>query len=57
MRQFKFYMVLQWLLFLPVILPLCVLFGALQGAFQMIERVVEQMMTDVSATQPTETIA
>jgi hypothetical protein len=58
MKQVKFYMVLQWFLFLPIILPLCVLFGALQGAFQMVERVLNQMMTDVSSeAQPNETIA
>lgn len=40
-------MILQWVFFLPVILPLCMAFGALRGAIQMAERVIDQMWTDV----------
>lgn len=55
MRKFRLYMVFQWVFFLPVILPLCVLFGALRGAAQMVERVIEQIKADVlsqSEAQP-----
>jgi hypothetical protein len=48
MKTIRLYMMLQWLLFLPIILPLCMVFGALRGAVLMAERVIEQMSTDVS---------
>lgn len=41
-------MILQWVLFLPILLPLCMVFGALRGAVLMAERVIEQMSTDIS---------
>lgn len=48
MKTIRLYMVLQWILFLPIILPLCMVFGALRGAVLMAERVIEQMSIDVS---------
>lgn len=48
MKHVRLYMILQWIFFLPVILPLCMLFGALRGAVQMAERVMEQLWTDVT---------
>ena len=48
MKTIRFYMILQWVLFLPIILPLCMVFGALRGAVLMAERVIEQMGTDIS---------
>ena len=41
-------MILQWVLFLPILLPLCMVFGALRGALLMAERVVEQMSIDMN---------
>lgn len=52
MRNVKLYMVLQWLFFLPLILPVCLIFGAIQGAIQMTERIINQFLTDVSASKP-----
>lgn len=48
MKTIRLYMMLQWILFLPIILPLCMVFGALRGAVLMAERVIEQMSIDVS---------
>lgn len=48
MRKVRLYMVLQWVFFLPIILPLCIAFGALQGAIQMVERVMDQLLKDVA---------
>ncbi len=48
MKTARLYMIFQWVLFLPIILPLCLVFGALRGAYQMIERVAEQIMTDIA---------
>ena len=51
MRKVRLYMVLQWVFFLPIILPLCIAFGALQGAIQMVERVMDQLLKDVAPTE------
>lgn len=51
MKTVRLYMILQWVFFLPVILPLCIAFGALQGAYQMAERVMEQLWADVVTEQ------
>lgn len=40
-------MIFQWVFFLPIILPLCLIYGALRGAAQMVERVFEQIRTDI----------
>lgn len=48
MKTIRLYMMLQWILFLPIILPLCMVFCALRGAVLMAERVIEQMSMDVS---------
>ncbi len=48
MRTIRLYMILQWVLFLPILLPLCMVFGALRGAVLMAERVIEQMSIDIS---------
>jgi hypothetical protein len=57
MKNFRFHMMFQWLLFMPVILPVCLLFGALRGAYQMGERVLDQFMIDVAQEQTSERIA
>jgi hypothetical protein len=50
-------MLFQWAFFLPIILPLCLAFGAIQGAVNMAERVFNQMLTDVANESQTETRA
>ncbi len=47
MRNVRLYMIFQWVFFLPIIFPLCLIYGAFRGAIQMTERVMEQIMTDV----------
>ena len=47
MKNVRLYMIFQWVFFLPIILPLCLIYGAFRGAIQMAERVMEQIMTDV----------
>jgi len=51
MKKSNLHMVFQWLLFLPVILPLCIVFGALQGMFNTVEQMAQQMWSDVSAVE------
>ena len=55
MKNFRLYMIFQWVFFLPIILPLCIIFGALRGIVQMIERVMEQIILDVSPSEPQST--
>ncbi|WP_164851269.1 hypothetical protein [Larkinella soli] len=50
MKKVNLYMILQWVFFFPIILPLCMIFGAVQGAVQMAERVINQFWSDVSPT-------
>lgn len=51
MRNFRLYMVFQWVFFLPIILPLCIIFGALRGIVQMVERVMDQIIADVMPSE------
>jgi hypothetical protein len=49
-------MIFQWVFFLPIILPLCLVYGAIRGAMQMAERVMDQLVADVLSkgeTHPT----
>ncbi len=55
MKNVRIHMIFQWVFFLPIILPLCLIYGAIRGAMQMTERVLEQMMTDVTQVKETET--
>ena len=47
MKNVRLYMIFQWIFFLPIILPLCLIYGALRGALLMAERVMQQMLIDV----------
>jgi len=47
LKKFNFTMALQWLIFLPVILPLCVIFGAFQGVARMVEKMAQRMWIDL----------
>lgn len=47
MKNVRLYMIFQWIFFLPIILPLCLIYGALRGALQMAERVMQQILIDV----------
>lgn len=46
-------MLIQWVVFLPIILPLCIVFGAAQGIATMLEKMTNQLMDDIEA-QPAE---
>ena len=51
MKKPNLYMAFQWLIFLPVILPLCIISGALQGMFNTVEQMAHQMWSDVSTIE------
>ncbi len=46
-KKFNHGMALQWIIFLPIILPLCIVFGAVQGAMVMIEKMAQRMWLDM----------
>ena len=46
-KKFNLTMALQWLIFLPIILPLCVIFGAFQGVVGMVEKMAQRMWIDL----------
>ena len=47
MRKLNQFMILQWLIFLPLILPLSIASGALQGIKHAFLGLVEQIRNDV----------
>lgn len=51
MKKPNLHLVFQWLIFLPVILPLCIIFGAVQGVVNTVEQMAVQMWTDVSTIE------
>jgi hypothetical protein len=50
MKKVKLNMILHWVVFFPIILPLCMIFGAFQGAIQMADKVLNQFWSDVAPT-------
>ena len=48
MKINKLHLALQWIVFLPIILPLCIVFGAIQGIFDTLEDMFYQTRADVS---------
>lgn len=47
LKKFNYSMAMQWIIFLPVILPLCLVFGAVQGIANMMEKMVNRMWIDM----------
>lgn len=51
MKNVRLYMIFQWVVFLPVILPMCIIFGALYGVVQMVERIIDQIRVDIMPSE------
>jgi hypothetical protein len=49
LKRVNLTMAIKWLVFLPVILPLCIVFGALKGVLTMLDKMTSQMMTDIES--------
>lgn len=47
MQKFNFTMALKWFIYFPLILPLCMVFGALEGMYTMINKMFERMRFDI----------
>lgn len=48
-KKINLSMVLQWITFLPIILPLCIVFGAINGIVDMVEKMAQSMWTDIES--------
>ena len=48
-KKLNYAMALQWIIFLPVILPLCLVFGALQGVVNMVSTMAHRMILDIES--------
>lgn len=53
MKKPNLHLAFQWLIFLPIILPLCIIFGALQGVVNTVEQMTHQMWVDVTTVEKT----
>jgi hypothetical protein len=51
MKKPNLFMAFQWLIFLPIILPICLIFGALQGIASSAEQVVQRIWADVTTVE------
>lgn len=49
LKRVNLTMVIKWIVFMPVILPLCVVFGALKGITSMVDKMAQQMMADIES--------
>lgn len=53
MKKPNLHLAFQWLIFLPIILPLCIVFGALQGVANTVEQMAHQIWADVTTVEKT----
>ncbi len=51
MKKANVFMAIQWLIFLPIILPICLIFGALQGIASSAEQVIQRIWADVTTPE------
>lgn len=47
-------MAAQWVIFMPVILPLCIVFGAVQGASSLVQKMINCMIADLQPRDTTD---
>jgi hypothetical protein len=48
MKKFNYAMALRWMIFLPVLLVLCIVLGALEGISSMLIKMIRQMGIDIA---------
>jgi Na+-translocating ferredoxin:NAD+ oxidoreductase RnfE subunit len=46
-KKFNHAMALQWLVFIPIILPLCIVYGAAEGIANTVEKMAHRMWQDM----------
>ena len=49
LKRINLTMAIKWIVFMPVILPLCIVFGALKGIASMVDKMTQQMMIDIDS--------
>lgn len=47
MKKLNYHRIIQWVMFMPIILPLSIISGALDGIRLTLERVVHQIQNDI----------
>jgi hypothetical protein len=50
MKRYNSFMILQWLIFIPLILPLTLVAGAIEGMQKAFNALVSQMDVDIHST-------
>ncbi len=48
MKNLNHYRLLQWIIFSPILIPICILTGAWEGIQHTFGKVVQQIKTDVT---------
>lgn len=48
MKKYNYYRMIQWVVFMPLILPLCIIAGAFEGIRQAFEKVARLMQIDIA---------
>lgn len=56
-KKINLAMLIQWVIFMPIILPLCIIFGALHGAVSLVKKMIDRMATDIESVEVTELIS
>jgi hypothetical protein len=46
MKKPNYYMILQWIIFFPILFPLVVVFGAMEGTRKAVENMARQIQLD-----------
>lgn len=49
MKKMNYYRILQWVLFSPLLVPLCIVMGALEGIQHTMAKVIQQIKSDVAS--------
>lgn len=49
MKKLNYYRIFQWVVFAPLLIPLCLVMGALDGIQHTIEKVINQIKVDASS--------
>lgn len=47
MKKPNYYRIMQWVVFAPLLVPLCLILGAIDGIHHTVEKVIQQIKTDV----------
>jgi hypothetical protein len=49
MKKPNYYRIMQWVVFAPLLVPICLIVGAVDGIQHAVEKVIQQIKTDVTS--------